>query len=117
VTALPTASRIRLAKLLGRLGSDAAGERAAAGLLADRMVRAVGMTSSDVVTSASAPPQVPTADHRLAAALALASGHLWTPWERWFLAGIGRFYGMTVRQERVLLRLCRRAGVPFHAFD
>jgi hypothetical protein len=46
---LTNPDRERLAKLLGLLGSDHAGERDAAGLAADRLVRAAGLTWSSIV--------------------------------------------------------------------
>lgn len=46
---LTPAERTRLIGVLGRLGSDFDGERAAAGLLATRILRAAGLTWDDLV--------------------------------------------------------------------
>jgi hypothetical protein len=53
--ALTDADRIRLARLLGMLGSDHDGEVANAGRLADRLVRGAGLTWLDVVEAPALP--------------------------------------------------------------
>jgi len=52
---LEPATAARLAKILGLLGSDHDGERAAAGLKADQLLRESGLTWRDII----APPIVP----------------------------------------------------------
>ena len=47
--ALASADRAKLAKFLGLLGSNHAGERDAAGLAADRLVRSRGLTWAEVL--------------------------------------------------------------------
>jgi hypothetical protein len=54
---LPSSTTSTLVKLCGMLGSDHAGERAAAALKADQLVRANGMTWTDVI-------RVPTKPHQ-----------------------------------------------------
>ena len=49
---LPPNSAARLALVLAMLGSDYAGERAAAGHLADQMVREAGLSWTDVIAAA-----------------------------------------------------------------
>ena len=46
---LPSSTATTLVKLLGMLGSDHAGERAAAALKADQLVRANGLTWPDLI--------------------------------------------------------------------
>lgn len=53
---LDSATAGRLAKILGMLGSDHDGERAAAGLKASQIVRGLGLSWSDVI---AAPPLAP----------------------------------------------------------
>ena len=48
MSGLPAASRRKLAKLLGLLGSDHRGERDAAGLAAHRLVKQAGVRRSDL---------------------------------------------------------------------
>jgi hypothetical protein len=48
---LDTHSAERLAKLCGMLGSNHDGERAAAGLKADQLVRNLGLTWADIISS------------------------------------------------------------------
>jgi len=48
-TTLPSSTTTTLLKCLGMLGSDHAGERAAAGLKADQIIRQHGMTWSDLI--------------------------------------------------------------------
>jgi hypothetical protein len=52
-TALDMHSAERLAKLCGMLGSNHDGERAAAGLKADQLVRNLGLTWADVISGAT----------------------------------------------------------------
>lgn len=51
---LTPAERTRLVGILGRLGSDFDGERAAAGLLANRMLQARGLTWADLLAAREA---------------------------------------------------------------
>lgn len=55
---LSPAERQRLVGILGRLGSDHDGERAAAGLLATRMLRAAGLGWDDLILTGAATRQV-----------------------------------------------------------
>ena len=50
---LPPAELRKLIGILGRLGSDHDGERAAAGLLASRMLRAAGLGWDDLILSSA----------------------------------------------------------------
>ena len=59
---LPAGDRTKLVAVLGTLGSDQVGERAAAGLLATRLLRARGLTWDQVVGHQVATPQVEPRD-------------------------------------------------------
>ena len=91
---LPPDALRRLVGVLGMLGSDAAGERAAAALLANRLVKDHGLQWSDLIGAAPASPRQagpgPTPDG--AADLALCLRHLGvvTAWESNFLQSIQR---------------------------
>jgi len=71
-----------LIKLCGMLGSDHAGERAAAAAMADRFVRTMGMTWTDVIT---APPE-----WQHMAFVCRTHGHRLSDKERSFLDNIRR---------------------------
>src|SRR4051794_29275256 len=57
----------RLAKLLGRFGSDFDGERATAARMADQLVRSSGLSWADVLGVADADDTPPTGHRELAA--------------------------------------------------
>jgi hypothetical protein len=92
--AIPNDKRTRLVRLLGMLGSDFNGERANAGRLADTLVRSLGLRWDDVIAVAGASEQQRAVSprtrqgrargHRDAATACLASGCIWTEWERGF---------------------------------
>lgn len=104
----------RLAKILGLLGSDYEGERATAAHMADRMVRAAGLTWFDVVAGRFAvdpeentrrkkhkqePPPYADAVARCFEADAQNDGKILTPWECGFLNGIRERVSLTERQQ------------------
>ncbi len=113
---------MRLAKLCGMLGSNHDGERASAGLLADRLVREAGLTWADVIGAPSEPqpppkPEPPPPqpdeddwleDWREVAAACLAQEHRLNTWERTFLAGLKRFPYLSEKQRRVLHSIALR---------
>jgi hypothetical protein len=72
-----------LVKLLGMLGSDHAGERAAAGRKAHEFIRQLGMTWSDVIVH-------PPAEWQHIALVCRDHAHLLSDRERDFLANIAR---------------------------
>jgi hypothetical protein len=120
VAAIPNDKRTRLVRLLGVLGSDFGGERANAGRLADTLVRSLGLRWHDVIAATeareqqhAAPPgarQNRARDHREAAAACLASGCIWTEWERGFLTSLQRRWMLTEKQKAVLQHLCFGPG-------
>ena len=105
----------RLAAILSRLDSDFAGERAAAGLLASREVRKLGLTWVEVVAPARLPPP----------ASGLAAETHWrdvigrcqqhddelTDWEADFLASLSGFSRITGKQQAMLEKIAARLRV------
>jgi hypothetical protein len=132
---LSEADRVRLSKLLGMCGSDFDGERAAAALAADRLIRDRGMTWEQVLIP-SPPIEKPTRasweepesrawdqpsreepwwwekpphrDWRQTRALCL--NHEWdlSNWELEFLQGLDRFPRLSAKQRAVLDRIAKR---------
>lgn len=91
--ALAPADRTRLAKFLALLGSEHAGERDAAGLAADRLVRDRGLSWHTVLGDSTA-PAAPKPAQRAAAGwradLELCRAHLdaLNPWEQNFALSV-----------------------------
>jgi hypothetical protein len=117
MTALAAPDRDRLARLLGMLGSDYPGEVANAGRLADRLVRAAGLTWRDVITPSLSPPDDRRADHgsdplrgdwRAMAARCTQFPHLIDKWEAEFLSGLRRFPRLSTKQHATLIRIVTR---------
>jgi hypothetical protein len=114
VSALPDADRDRLTRLLGMLGSDFDGEVANAGRLADRLVRAAGLTWDDIVGPALPPPDHEPAadpvrgDWRAMAAACTRYSHLIDKWEWQFLSGLQRFPRLSTKQRAILIRIVSR---------
>ena len=108
MSALAPADTVRLVKLLGLLGSDHAGERAAAGLKANNLVKDRNTTWADVIVPKLAPPRAdprpqpraaPGRVHQSRALVLLECGFVWNDWERQFLLSIIRWTGdLTVKQ-------------------
>jgi hypothetical protein len=113
VNALSASECEHLAKLLGMLGSDHVGEVANAGRLADKLVRAAGLTWPDVITPAQ-PPDVETdtdpigVDWRRTVGAANRYPHLLNRWEVEFLAGLPRFPRLSCKQRSALLKITTR---------
>lgn len=128
MTALAAPDRDRLARLLGMLGSDYPGEVANAGRLADRLVRAAGLTWADIIAPAAlSPPDDPAhrTDHggadplrgnwRAMAAACSRYPHLINRWEAEFLNGLHRFSRLSSKQHKTLVGIITRlraAGCP-----
>jgi hypothetical protein len=118
VSTLADADRDRLAKLLGLLGSDFDGEVAAAGRLADKLVRNAGLAWSDVLAPALPPPEHdhrgdPDADPlrgnwRAMAVACTHYPHLLDKWEWQFLSGLQRFPRLSSKQHAILVRIVVR---------
>jgi hypothetical protein len=113
---LPPDRRRRLIRVLGMLGSDHLGERAAAGALADRLIRESNLTWSDVIGGQDLPtyepppayePPHPDIGWRKLAAAVVASRRA-TTWERGFCTSIlDRGVSLTDRQQITLDRIYR----------
>lgn len=101
-------NRAKLAAILGRLGSDHDGERAAAGLLASRFVRDHGLTWPELL-AVPAPAAPPATHWQRQATWCAERGELLTPWEAIFLATLcHRQKPPTTKQSAILDRLVRR---------
>ena len=102
----------RLVKLLGMLGSDHDGERAAFGLKADQLLRSHGLTWADVIripTAIADNDDDPEAPWRRMRAECLRRAALLTPKERVFLINIDDWNGpLTERQQSWLQSIHRR---------
>lgn len=115
--ALTPAELDRLRNILARLGSDFDGERAAAGLLASRLLKDKGLAWDDVVMPAPPAPYRPAAgrswqndapshdDWRDLAARCCRHLHLLNDFERGFLDNIRLFPRLSQKQELVLNRI------------
>ena len=124
---LSPTERARLVALLGMLGSDFDGERASAGLLATRLLKAKGLTWDALITARLAteeppsrrprpePEREPDADGRTgldwrATAARCCSrypGYL-TAWERDFMRGLPRFPRLSRKQRDTLSGIVQR---------
>jgi hypothetical protein len=115
MTALDPRLADRLAKLLGMLGSDHAGERAAAGLKASELLKANRLTWRDVVAIAAggADKSVSTEQEDDIAdkiRFAVERIDLLNSWERGFITSIqGRTY-LSDKQERKLDEILDKLG-------
>ncbi len=102
------AERTRLIGVLGRLGSDFDGERAAAGLLATRLLKSTGLTWEEVLVprlasnQGHAQPQPDRGDD-----LGLCLRHLdeLTGWESNFVLSLSTVRGRSPKQVAVLQRI------------
>lgn len=127
---LSDAERTKLAKILGLLGSDFAGERDGAALAAARFLRERGLTFADVAAALAAPqpppwrtraprqpppqspPQPPPPSAwRETVEAALRHGAQLTRWELQFLLGLRARAVLTEKQAVVLRALAARLGV------
>jgi hypothetical protein len=117
-TLLPR-ERARLAGVLSLLGSPIPGERDAAALAADRMVRGRGYDWHDLLAPTAAPRPAPPpqyeapprgSDWRTLVAVATRRPDLLSAWEGRFLASLARRRTViTAKQRGVLVRLAERA--------
>jgi hypothetical protein len=114
--ALPSPALAKLAKVLNLLSSSFPGERAAAALVAARMVQTLGSTWEQILAPVTAPPPPPVAERepplaaswRTTCAL-LAKRHAdLRPWERQFVASLPAFPRISKRQRCVLGEIANR---------
>ncbi len=101
----------KLVGVLGRLGSDHDGERAAAGLLASKMLRDRGLSWDDLLRQRDAIPQVrwsaPPSSSSTCADMALCRRHFGrlTTWEMDFVSCLGTFRRWSPKQLATLARI------------
>lgn len=108
MSGLTQSDRHKLASILGLLGSSHQGERDAAALAADRLVRGRGLDWSEVLGGSEQPPAEPP--HRDEASSLRADilacqqfPGLLTQWERQFLETLRhRGWTVTPKQRRIL---------------
>jgi len=102
--ALSSPDRAKLISVLGMLGSNFDGERAAAGLLASRMLREAGLSWADVIDTSALPPPREAAPSGWRTDLALAERHLsfCRPWEQAFVANLSTRATITPKQRAAL---------------
>ena len=112
--ALDCADRQRLARVLGMLGSDHAGERDAAGLAATRILRDRGITWAQVLEPPRwqerlprEPPQTPP--ERSDIAVALSAFDRLTEWERGFVVSLRARHRISPRQAEILREIAAKA--------
>lgn len=138
MSALDPRDADKLVKLLGMLGSDHAGERAAAGLKAHSLIAGAGLDWRDLIAVAATsepvcndpkaarramypgrggPPQRAELlrDHQRDAWLLLASGFRWDDWKRGFLNSIRQCPDPLSQPQKNKLRECRRAADDWRA--
>jgi hypothetical protein len=101
------ADRDRLAKLLGLLGSNHAGERDSAGLAAHRLVQQRGVTWRDVLSQPSAVQRLPAVTWRQVAARCLEHRHLLSNWERDFLGSLISRQQISIKQHLILNKIAK----------
>jgi hypothetical protein len=109
---LDTRTIERLTKLLGMLGSEFAGERAAAGAKVEQLRRDLGMTWAELLQSV-APPEPELGEREINSDdlnVALANPDALTAWELDFVQSISRYYSaLTPKQAACLARLANKA--------
>ena len=103
--------RDRLVKLCGLLGSDHAGERDAAAVLASRLLREANLTWADVILPAvgldrAAPPTA--GGHAAAVRWVLARQAMLNRWERSFILGVQDRPTLSPRQAETLAGIIDR---------
>jgi hypothetical protein len=120
ITDFPDATRERLAKLLGLLGSEHDGERATAGRMASDLVRQHRLTWAELLAlrvverpgTACAEREAARGSWREAVAflcrVAAERPALFTTWERGFVVSLGRQARLSARQEEILLQMLDR---------
>jgi len=101
----PPQTANRLAKICGMFGSDHEGERASAALMADNLVKSLGLTWLDVFGAAE---QAETLAHKLA--FLLDHRELLSDWELSFVRGVSRFKKPSDRQLELVEQIVARVS-------
>lgn len=109
MSGLSLAERTRLASILGMLGSDHQGERDAAALAANRLVRDRGVAWSDLLAAQPAAPE-PEPSSTAQENYRLCSRHteLLTDWERNFLRRLNLARGISPKQREILEQMAAK---------
>jgi hypothetical protein len=109
MSALSLSDRVRLAKLLSLLGSDHAGERDAAALVAHRFIRDRGLTWQNVLEPEAAPDANRNFEpwRQTVAACLRQPGSL-RQWEGGFLRSLSGFARISPKQRSVLAQTAER---------
>lgn len=106
---MTVAERRKLVGILGRLGSDQDGERAAAGLLASRMLRTAGLTWAQLLDPPAAERKLPKmGTWRETVARCLAQAGSLRAREVGFLRDLPGFRRLSVKQRYVLNEIANR---------
>ena len=118
---LDPASADKLAKILGLLGSDHHGERAAAGAKAHELIRSLGLTWHEIISPSlvPGPPRIqswrsPESDWQRMAAFCHARWHRLSQRDRDFVRSMLNWRDPTEKQKdwltSIYARLCREAA-------
>jgi hypothetical protein len=86
-------------------GSDHAGERAAAAAKADQLVRKLGLTWNEVLTSAPGALAAPPASHAQKLAFVRRHLHALNSWEVGFVRDMAHYRRLTPKQQNIVDRL------------
>ena len=110
---LVSADRAKLARILGMMGSDHVGERAAAALKASDLLRQRGLTWLDVLSGGEPPrpqasPYPPPRGFAADAQACLRQPDLFTAWEREFLSSVSGRRRLSTKQLTILAQLTER---------
>ena len=106
---LGRADREKLAKLLGLLSSDQAGERDAAGLAAQRLLKQRGISWAEVLIHQPAERRLPEmGTWRTTCRRLMENPRALRPWERTFVADLPNFGRISVKQRYVLTEIAKR---------
>mgnify|MGYP001563291157 CR=1 FL=1 len=113
MTPLTDESRDRLVKLCGMMGSSFDGERATAALMADRLVKSMGVTWNDLIirrhgTTGPTPAEPETDWWCDMASVAMQHSFLLSQWELQFVSSIRMRYSLTTKQEAIAVRIAAR---------
>jgi hypothetical protein len=96
----------RLARICGMFGSDHDGERASAAAMADKLIRAHGLTWPDVISSSWSTYNTTTIEEQIG--FALANLPALSMWERGFIYSVNGKHDLSPKQQAVLDRLERK---------
>ena len=99
MSALAEADTRRLIKVLGMLGSDHAGERAAAGLKAHKLLRDNGATWEGLLYFSKPAPEAPPVSGAKHAGELLKCGFAWSDWESDFLTSLANWNGTFTQKQ------------------